>query len=425
MPTTRPVRVEHRPARGAPAHLRPQRVDLADDARCVRRCRPLGVRVPRTRAPPTHRPSSPGKPASTAGVARPTVGSPAAAAAPRAPERRGPRRHGGGRRRRPGPRAAAPVPRTLTARCRLRRRRGRWSRRARTTTHPAAAHLRPVTQSRLGSHVDDRPEAAATSGSPASAASGAATGTMGSGPSPSNTRGKPPRSRAAVTSSTRRPADGGTSSSTAVTTAERARSSRAPGGPPTRTAPATTHSDEHGGHEHRHEAERGVDGPGSRDAHRVADPAGEQEHERLAEHGGGRGRRRRGRGPRGGHRQMPSRSSRRPGTTRIARKAPPTSPTRPSTADERSPGATRSTRRAPRRRTSARSSRTATRSLLHPAHPRRHDPVGQRPLHASSSQGSASPDELEEAAEQHRREAPHEEPVDLEARPPVGAEDRR
>ncbi len=78
------------------------------------------------------------------------------------------------------------------------------------------------------------------SGSSTSRRSGAATVGIGSGPRPSNTRGKPPASSARVTPVTSRPADGGTTPSMVVTTLERATRARKGCGPPWRTAPATT-----------------------------------------------------------------------------------------------------------------------------------------------------------------------------------------
>ena len=80
-----------------------------------------------------------------------------------------------------------------------------------------------------------------TSGSLVTVPSGAATGAIGSGPSPSNTLGKTLPSKARVISSTRPSADDGTTPSSAETTADRATMSRATRGPLAATAPATTH----------------------------------------------------------------------------------------------------------------------------------------------------------------------------------------
>ena len=63
------ARVDHRSAGGAAAHLGTQRVDLAARPPGRRRCRRPGPAARRAPGlPPTHSPSSPGKPARTAGV---------------------------------------------------------------------------------------------------------------------------------------------------------------------------------------------------------------------------------------------------------------------------------------------------------------------------------------------------------------------
>ncbi len=69
-------------------------------------------------------------------------------------------------------------------------------------------------------------------------------------------------------------------------TAERDTASRAAAGPWVLTAPRDDPDDQQRRHEHGHEAERGVDGPGGRGGHDVAEAPGHQQHQPLAEHGG-------------------------------------------------------------------------------------------------------------------------------------------
>ena len=124
-----------------------------------------------------------------------------------------------------------------------------------------------------------------TSGSAVAALSGASTGAIGSGPRPSNTFGKTLRSRARVTSWTRPSADAGMISSRAVTTTERETRSRASRRTTGAHRPGHDPHHEHGGDEHGQQAQRGVDGPGRRGAHHVAQSPREEQHQPLAAEG--------------------------------------------------------------------------------------------------------------------------------------------
>ena len=168
---------------------------------------------------------------------------------------------------------------------------------------PPAAHLGTVARVGLGSHVHDRPDGPGDVGVHGERVVGCRNGRDGFGAEPLEHAGEaaPVEGRGHLVDEAaggrrhelvdrrdhRRPAE-------QLARLGRATDPQRPGDHP---------QHEHRGDEDRHEAECGVDGPGRRDAHRVTDRARQQEHERLAEHGGGPDGDDEGDGPRGGPRQ--------------------------------------------------------------------------------------------------------------------------